>query len=287
MKTVSCLLVVILFFASCLNIDNPVDKSRLSPGDYRLFQGTSVWPLAKAAHYGDMADVKKILSNHPQIANVPDSIYGNTMLMMSVIHQDYDLFKLLIDNGADVNCHNTHGGISPLIEACFYRQYDPKFVKELVAKGANVNDTTTLGVQVSPLMVAASCGNSSIVKYLIKEGANVNYKNNYGTTPLGESILSANYDVALILLNNGADFSSPIYNGWDDYGKCTVPTMLPMALRKGMDDIGTSEYFQKKKVVRFLKTKGIDYDTVPIPDFVIKEAKERYPSTWREYLKHY
>lgn len=289
MKLFSFIIVVILFSTSCSNIDHPVDKTKLYSYDYRLFQGTPVWPLAKAAHYEDMASVKKILSASPQLANIPDSVYGNTMLMMAIINQDYDLFKLLIDNGANFNYHNTYDGSSPIIEACSYREYDSKFVKDLVAKGANVNDTTDNApyAQSSPLMEAAGCGNSSIVEYLIKEGADINYRNNFGATPLGESILTEKYDVALILLNSGADFSSPIYNSVDRHGRLTVSVKLPEALRDAMIDLWTIKYYRKRKLIKFLKTKGIDYDSVPIPDYIIDMAKEQYPSTWKEYLKKY
>lgn len=171
--------------------------------------------------------------------------------MMAIINQDYDLFKLLIDNGANFNYHNTYDGSSPIIEACSYREYDSKFVKDLVAKGANVNDTTDNApyAQSSPLMEAAGCGNSSIVEYLIKEGANINYRNNFGTTPLGESILTEKYDVALILLNSGADFSSPIYNSVDRHGRPTVPVKLPEALRDAMIDLWTIKYYRKRKLI--------------------------------------
>lgn len=289
MRIITYIFIVILFSTSCSNIDHPVDKSKLSSNDYRLFQGTPVWPLAKAAHNENMTSVKKILSTSPQLANIPDSIYGNTMLMMAIINQDYDLFKMLIDNGANINYHNTHGGQSPLIEASSYKQYDSKFVNALVAKGANVNDTTNNApnAQVSPLMAAARSGNSSIVEYLIKQGADINYKNNFGSTPLGESILTQKYDVALILLNNGADFSSPIYNGLDEYGKSTVPINLPLALRNAMIEIGTPEYSKKREIINFLKTRGVSYDTVPIPDYVINRAKVKYPSKLREYLQQY
>lgn len=143
--------------------------------------------------------------------------------------------------GANFNYHNTYDGSSPIIEACSYREYDSKFVKDLVAKGANVNDTTDNApyAQYSPLMEAAGCGNSSIVEYLIKEGADINYRNNFGATPLGESILTEKYDVALILLNSGADFSSPIYNSVDRHGRLTVPVKLPEALRDAMIDLWT------------------------------------------------
>lgn len=159
----------------------------------------------------------------------------------------------------------------------------------MVAKGANVNDTTDNApyAQYSPLMEAAGCGNSSIVEYLIKEGADINYRNNFGTTPLGESILTEKYDVALILLNSGADFSSPIYNSVDRHGRPTVPVKLPEALRDAMIDLWTIKYYRKRKLIKFLKTKGIDYDSVPIPDYIIDMAKEQYPSTWKEYLKQY
>lgn len=289
MRAISYIFVFILFSTSCSNINHPVDKSRLSSNDYRLFQGTSVWPLAKAVHDENMTSVKKILSTSPLLANIPDSIYGNTLLMITIINQDYDSFKLLIDNGANINYHNTHGGISPLIEACSYKQYDCKFVKALVAKGANVNDTTNNApnAQASPLMAAARSGNSSIVEYLIKQGADINFKNNFGSTPLGESILTKKYDIALILLNNGADFSSAIYNGLDEYGKSTVPIYLPMALRNAMIEIGTIEYSKKREIIKFLNTRGVCYDTVPIPDYVINRAKAIYPSTWREYLQQY
>ena len=183
----------------------------------------------------------------------------------------------------------TYDGSSPIIEVCSYREYDSKFVKDLVAKGANVNDTTDNApyAQYSPLMEAAGCGNSSIVEYLIKEGADINYRNNFGATPLGESILTEKYDVALILLNSGADFSSPIYNSVDRHGRPTVPVKLPEALRDAMIDLWTIKYYRKRKLIKFLKTKGIDYDSVPIPDYIIDMAKEQYPSTWKEYLKKY
>ncbi len=289
MKFFSYIFVVILLFASCSNIDKLKDKSKLTPGDYRLFQETPVWPLAKAAYDKDLSSIKMILSKNPELANVQDSIYGNTILMMAIINQDYKLFELLIDNGANVNYHNTYGGQSPLIEACSYKQYDSKFAKELVARGANVNDTTniTSQAQLSPLMAAARSGNTTVVEFLIKNGADINYKNKLGSTSLGEAILTQKYDVALILLNNGADFSSPIYNGLDEYGKSTVPINLLTALRNAMIETGTSKYYQKQEIIKFLNKRGVNYDTVPIPDYVIDRAKEKYPSTWQEYLLRY
>ena len=60
------------------------------------------------------------------------------------------------------------------------------------------------------------------------------------------------YDVALILLNSGADFSSPIYNSVDRHGRPTVPVKLPEALRDAMIDLWTIKYYRKRKLIKFL-----------------------------------
>ena len=73
----------------------------------------------------------------------------------------------------------------------------------------------------------------------------------------------------------------------DRHGRPTVPVKLPEALRDAMIDLWTIKYYRKRKLIKFLKTKGIDYNSVPIPDYIIDMAKEQYPSTWKEYLKQY
>ena len=288
MRVFKFMLAFFMTIVSCSNIDQYTDKKKLSPNDYRLYQGTIVWPLARAAHNGNLELIKNILANNPKLANVKDSIFGNTMLMMSVMNQDLDLFNALIDNGAIVNYHNTFGGETPLIEACSYKQYDSNFAKKLVENGADINDTTcSTNIHISPLMAAAKCGNTSIAKYLIERGANINYRNNFGSTALGEAMLTQKYDIVLLLLAHGADFTSPIYNGLDEYGKSTLPVYLLDALRDAMIEIGTAQYNEKRMIIKFLKSRGFDYNTVPIPNYVIKRAKDIYPSTWQDYLRMY
>ena len=49
----------------------------------------------------------------------------------------------------------------------------------------------------------------------------------------------------------------------------------------------TEVYNEKRMIIKFLKSRGFDYNTVPIPDYVIKRAKDIYPSTWQDYLRMY
>ena len=279
---------ILMMFLGC-DIDRPVkDKSKLLAMDYRLFQGTEAWLLAKAAYYKDTDSIKKILAKNPNVVNIQDSIYGNTVLMLTIMRQEFDSFNALIDNGANINYYNKFGE-SPLIEACSYRQYDLKFAQRLVEEGACVNDTSQSlpYEQQSPLMVAARCGNMPIVKYLLTEGANINYRSNIGSTVLGMAMRIKRFEIALLLLENGADFSSPIYNTVDKRGKLTIPETILGSLRRAMPEPFTSDVKYKRKIIDFLKQRGLDYDTVPIPNYIIKREKERYPSTWEEYIRNY
>jgi ankyrin repeat protein len=68
----------------------------------------------------------------------------------------------------------------------------------------------------TPLMVDSSCINKIVsplkkVQFLVKEGANVNYKSKFSQTALGQALLHDNYDVVVYLLNNGADPKTPVF----------------------------------------------------------------------------
>ena len=45
--------------ASCYNQEKPFDKSKLMGNDYRLFQSTPAWTLAKAVEAGDIKKIKE------------------------------------------------------------------------------------------------------------------------------------------------------------------------------------------------------------------------------------
>ena len=86
-------------------------------------------------------------------------------------------------------------------------QKDLKGVKELLAKGIDINmRQETMGS--TPLMVACSIkGTDEIIEYLISKGADVNVRNDQGATPLQYAVLYNNYRTAQILIENGANAS--------------------------------------------------------------------------------
>ncbi|MBP1630382.1 MAG: ankyrin repeat protein [Bacteroidetes bacterium] len=262
----SCL----LLYCSNIDRDKPVDKKDLTGDDYRLFQNTPVWDLAKAVQDEDEKKINEIVSKDPKLINYQEPIFGNTLLMLTIMNQQIKPFKVLLNDKADVNIHNFYEGTSALIEACSFKQYDTKFAQILLQNGANVNDIQTDKTEPnkvkSVLMKASKTGKLDLVKLLVKNGANVNYQNEYGQSALSESVMVRKYEISYYLLENGADYERPIFYRPDysipvekqdpnDKGK---PMYLADVLKENVSDTDTDEYKYKMLIIDFLKSKGID-----------------------------
>lgn len=293
----SCLLL------SCSNInrDKPVDKQDLTGSDYRLFQNTPAWDLAKAVQDEDEKKINEIVSKDPKLINYQEPKFGNTLLMLTITNQQLKPFRYLLEKRADVNIHNTFDGTSAIIEACGSKYYDIQFVKILIQNGANVNDIETgerkkgNSTRATPLIEASKSGLMDLVKFLVSKGADVNYQNEFGQSAFSESIMQKRYEISYYLLENGADYERPIFYRPDysiplekqdpnDKGK---PMYLVDVLREAFLDFDTDEYKYKMKIVDFLKSKGIHYRSTPIPEYIKKKAQEEYPNSWNEYLEKY
>lgn len=278
-------------FVSCSNgdRDQPVDRSGLTGGDYRLFQGTPVWKLAKAVRDGDRKRIGVLLAKDPALINYQEPKYGGTLLMLTIMNQQMGSFRALLDQKADLNVHNTYDGTSALIEACSYDQYDIRYAEMLIDRGANVNDVETgprragNSTRFTPLIAASREGMADLVRLLLEKGADIHYRNEFKQTALTESVLVDKMGTVLFLLEHGADYKQPIFFRPEENREMYLVDVL----REEMFDLDVEEHRDKMKVVLFLKGKGIDYKTTPIPDFIKKKAQENYPRTWKEYLEKY
>ena len=261
----------LLFSCSDLSREKIVDKSELTGRDYRLFQNTPAWELAKAVEDENTKKIDKIVSENPEIINYQESKYGNTLLMLTIMNQQLKPFKALLKRGADVNIHNTFDGTSSLIKACSSKFYNITFVKMLIEYGADVNDVEIgerrkeNGTRHTPLIAASRTGRLDLVRFLVSKGADVNYQNEFGQSALSKSVMVDEYKVAYYLLQNGADYNRPIYYRFDnsvpiekrdpkDKGK---PMYLWDVLKDDVSEFGTSEYKYKMLIIDFLKSKGL------------------------------
>src|SRR4029453_11205899 len=148
--------------------------------------------------------------------------------------------KVLLANGAKVDAKETWQGQTALLWAV--AQKHPDMVKELIARGADVNVRSAtkiwerqntaeprekwmpLGSQ-TPLMFAAREGCSRCVPLLVAAGAQVDAKDiDDELTPLIMALLNGHYDAAGALINAGPDVilsdklgRTPIYSAVDNH----------------------------------------------------------------------
>lgn len=269
--------------------------------DYRLFQDTPAWELAKAVRDENETAIKEIIKRDTGIINYQEPKYGNTLLILTVMNQQFKPFKLLLDNNADITIHNTFSGNSAIIESVSLKLYDIKFVRMLIEAGANVNDIET-GVRKeynytrkTPLMSAVSSGRIDFIRLLLENGADVNYYNEFGQSAFSKSVLLSKYDISYLLLLNGANYKKPIFYRPDfsipsekrDPKDKGTPIYLVDALRECVFDFNSEEYKYKMLIVDFLKSKGIDYHSTPVPEYIKQKIKDKYPNTWQMCLEKY
>jgi ankyrin repeat protein len=185
----------------------------------KLSAASSISPIARggftallfAAREGDVESAKAMLDAGVDI-NYGD-IDNTTALIVSIVNKQYTLAKYLVDRGADVNIAGGYGRTA-LYAIADIRNEDwstlpnrkledslPSLdiVKQLLARGANVNATltaplpgrsgmdsgdTTLGPGTTPLMRAARAGDASVMKLLLEKGADPKLTTKDGNTAL-------------------------------------------------------------------------------------------------------
>lgn len=158
-------------------------------------------------------------------SNLADSS-GVTPLHLATANNDFDLMRILIEHKANVNAR-THRGRSVLFEAAYSKE-DTKAVQFLLDAGSKPdlptidhacmlqhNETLRLLVEAGgdpnvALAYAAFHGNTSVIEYLLKKGAQVDAYLNSSSTPLHVAVYEGNLQAVKILLELGADVNKPM-----------------------------------------------------------------------------
>jgi|WetSurMetagenome_2_1015567.scaffolds.fasta_scaffold32982_3 ankyrin repeat protein len=152
-----------------------------------------------AAIKGDLAKVKALLKDNPELVSSQDST-GDTPLHLAVMKDHKDMVKLLIDNKADINASIT------------------AHVREIIHKSIPGFKSSTMlyfDIGATPLHLAAASGHKDIVELLLAHGADVNaIDGDDGWTPLHWAANGGHKDAAELLLANKADI-----NAKDGYGR--------------------------------------------------------------------
>ncbi|HWY44736.1 MAG TPA: ankyrin repeat domain-containing protein [Candidatus Sulfotelmatobacter sp.] len=136
--------------------------------------------LHEAAAAGDVARVKELVEKDASLAKgfSPD---GFPILALAAVFGQFEVTKYLHEKGGDVNAAATNGsGYNALTGAV--TSGHTKIVKWLLENGADPN--YRYANNYSPLLTAAANGHLEILKLLIAHGADLHAKTNDGKTAL-------------------------------------------------------------------------------------------------------
>jgi len=222
--------------------------------------------MADAIYYGEKKLVRDYINTGRVDINRPGKA-GFTFLMYAVYIEQYDVAKVLLENGADPNILSivTHPDgaverLTPLSCVCENNWYPIKYIKLLVENGANINDTIT-----APFIrcITYSIKDQKKVRYLIEHGANINLVIG-DFSPMQHAVLSGRLDLVDLLWDYGAD---PLYVG-------KKGTSLAIMLQDIVDNkLGTPEYIDHAQaIMKRLEKLGVKFPVTLNPEDEKEEA---------------
>jgi|WetSurMetagenome_2_1015567.scaffolds.fasta_scaffold227540_2 ankyrin repeat protein len=157
-----------------------------------------------AAKAGDLAKVKALLKDNPELVNSKPAFSSYTPLHYAVKAGCKEVVEFLLSNKADVNAtaptEDSSYEFTALHLAAIAGNKD--MAELLLAWGADVKATSRFGEM--PLHLAARAGSEDVAKVLLAKGADVNALTGSGWTPLHLAVANNSKAVLELLLAHGA-----------------------------------------------------------------------------------
>jgi len=165
-------------------------------------EGTELLTLHVACEIGNVEMVEILIEAGAQ---VDERCQNATPLMVASEGGHDEVVKKLVELGADVNAIRTDNSMALHIATVAKAL---KVCAVLLKNGAQVN-ALAMEDGITPLMLAATVGDSFVTKLLIEHGADVNLKDRNGQSALFLATAQEQVPVMKLLVQNGADVSAP------------------------------------------------------------------------------
>ncbi|KAI5122550.1 hypothetical protein M0805_005277 [Coniferiporia weirii] len=179
-------------------------------------------PIFSAAHKNQLFLLRALVEEDETQVDAKD-VDGRTPLHWAAVSdQDTtDIVAFLLDHKANVNIKDSSGW-TPL--HCAVSAGRESIVRELLGAGANINEKTTQGM--TPLHYAASKQWNDIGKLLVERGADINARNGANQLPLHRAATTGSTGFVRLLLNPPEGSAKPRLNTADRVGN--TPLHLAM-----------------------------------------------------------
>ncbi len=185
-------------------------------------------PLYDAVKLQNIETVEKLLAQGADVNKPLVNYVGGpvTPFEAAIRSNNYDLFLLLVDHGADLLSENKDGS-KPIHMATWHSVTDFRIIKYLLDNGAKINDRDKYDMQPIHLAMHKAYNNKTkeyifnpdLVKFLIANGADIESKVKHHSperksTPLVLAASKANYEAVRVMVELGADLYAE-----DPYGR--------------------------------------------------------------------
>jgi ankyrin repeat protein len=217
-----------------------------------IYNGALEFNMMQAAAQGYTSEVSRMLNHGAEVD--AETNEGGTALVLAAAGYRANTVKLLLENNADPN-KITRKNETPLLIVIKYRNtvrndyYIPQWkmdkildstgmviVESLIRGGADLDFQDNYGV--TPLNYASIYGYTAFADMLIYYGADIDKEAFDGTTPLIAAIWAGYDDIADLLIQNGANLESRDNNGYTPFliaAQNGDTIMLDLLLRNGVD----------------------------------------------------
>ena len=184
--------------------------------------------LLSAVEAEDISQVEALLKQGANV-NTRDNrrqTRNETPLMLAVKTGNLDLVEVLLDSGADLNITDKEKLAKPIPQS--------------LLEHTDMETIADMGYRFhrNALMMAAEYGYASMVQLLLNQGANANYQDDIGYTPLLLACEKNHLSTAETLINHGADVTITNNNGETALMKASKAgniALVRLLLEKGSD----------------------------------------------------
>jgi hypothetical protein len=225
--------------------------------------------LSIAAKYGNFEIVKLLIGNGVDVNYSKNYLY-RPPLHAAVIKGNYAIVKFLVKNGADINLKSGRDQCRPL-HVIFFRKFlsaeDVKIIKFLISRGANINARDR--AKATPLHIAARNGLIEAIKILIENGADTYAEDYSGKTPYEVARKS---EVKRLFKGHSPDSSL-----MDDLGKAVLILVAASIVKDAIDTDKEENKTSSSNTSPSSYKSSSESDRIEIPGYcTIKRDGDRY-----------
>jgi len=188
----------------------------------------------QAVQAGDASKVAALLDTDASLVSAKNE-KGQSAVLMAVYSGRKGIRDLLLARGVTLEMHEAVAAgqldrVKQIVEkdAALANSFSPdgfpvfalaavfghrEVAEYLFAKGANVNAAATNGTGYNALTGAVASGHAAIVKWLLEQGAEANYRYGPGHSPLLEAAANGHLEIVKMLLEHGADLHQKSTDG--------------------------------------------------------------------------